>query len=122
MTSVPGCFFNIICYQYYQFSFVTTILFRFVLASWLIIGDSGDGSVVGTEFWTLPAPETPLTISALHVVPGKTFLDLNWRGLPCMSSYVVRICEAGSLQTCQHTLVNKKNNRSVHRSKVYYYR
>ena len=73
------------------------------LSDWCISGDSGDGSVVGRLFWTLPAPGAPLTISALHVVPGKTSLELRWRGLPCISSYMVRICRA----ECNHTLVHR---------------
>ena len=69
---------------------------------YLIIGDNVEGEAVGRVFWTLPHPGTPCNISDIQVVPTKNSLEVRWRGLPCIPSYVVRIC--GDL-LCQDSIV-----------------
>ena len=74
---------------------------------YLIIGDNVEGEAVGLVFWTLPHPGTPANISAIQVVPIKNSLEVRWRGLPCMPSYVVRICDGPS---CQDSVVWREDN------------
>ena len=73
----------------------------------LIVGDNVEGEAVGRIFWTLPHPGIPCNISDIRVVPTKNSLEVWWRGLPCIPSYVVRIC-SGLL--CQDSVVWRDDN------------
>ena len=70
-------------------------------------GDTGEGAVVGVRFWTLAGSEAKLTISNFRVLPAIDSLQLRWRNeeLPCMRSYMVRICSMADSDNCQDKLV-----------------